>query len=101
LPDAYRLVSMEDFESLRANGVLWVLSDSLPGLVKYSPGPSAAEDKSLDSEATLVLDINPIKEGSPTPVFDPNDAFYVPYQHISSMKWPGPRIRIWRLNETK
>ncbi len=31
------------------------------------------------------------------PVFDQNDAFYVPFQHISSMRRPGPRIRIWML----
>ena len=98
LPGSYQLIPMEDFGSLRANGILWVLSDSLPGLVRYSPGPSDAEQKGLNSEARLVLDINPIKGGAPMPVFDPNDAFYVPYQHISSMRWPGPRIRIWRLN---
>ena len=31
------------------------------------------------------------------PVFDQTDAFYVPYRHISSMRRPGPRIRIWML----
>lgn len=98
-PGLYSYVPLEDFNSIRGKVILWVLSDSLPG-IPYSPGPSAAEQKGLDSEATLELDIDPIKEGAPTPVFDPNDAFYVPYQHISSMRWPGPRIRIWRLKRT-
>ena len=97
LSSVYRLIPMEDFDSLRANGVAWVVSDSLPELARYSPGPSEAEQAALNSEATLVLDINPQKEGGPMPVFDPNDAVYVPFQHISTMKWPGPRIRIWML----
>jgi len=101
LPATYGFAPMRDLDLLRAEGIRWVLSASLPGLARYSPGPSAAEQKALDSEATLVLDINPIREGAPTPVFDPIDAFYVPYQHISSMRWPGPRIRIWMLNHTE
>jgi len=97
LPAIYEFVPMQSFDLLRARRIRWVFSESLPGLVRYSPGPSAAEQKGLDSGATLVLDINPIKEGAPMPVFDQNDAFYVPFRHISSMRWPGPRIRIWML----
>lgn len=97
LPPTYRLVPLQNFDSLQANNIHWVFSDSLPGLVRYSPGPTSAEQSSLNSEGTLLLDINPVKEGSPAPVFDPNDAFYVPFQHISSMTQPGPRIRIWKL----
>jgi hypothetical protein len=96
LSGPYQLTPLKDFDALRAKGISWVISDSLPG-IRYSPGPSPEEQKDLDSEATLVLDINPIKEGAPAPVFDPNDAFYVPFQHISSMTHPGPRIRIWKL----
>jgi hypothetical protein len=98
LPAIYKFVPMRNLNVLRAVGFRWVFSDSLPGLEQYSPGPSSAEQEGLDSEATLVLDINPIKEGAPMPVLDPNDAFYVPFQHISSMTNPGPRMRIWELN---
>jgi hypothetical protein len=97
LPTGYKFLPVENFALLRARGVGWAFSDSLPGLDQYSPGPSADEQKGLDSKATLMFDLNPIKEGAPTPVFDPNDAFYVPYRHISSMLRPGPRIRIWML----
>ena len=98
LPANCRFVPLGNFDSLRARGIRWVFSDSLSGLDQYSPGPTAAEQKDLDSQATLVLDISPIKEGAPPPVFDPSDAFYVPFQHLSSMRWPGPRIRIWMIN---
>ena len=98
LPATYEFVPMRSLDLLRAEGIRWVFSDSLPGLARYSPGPSAAEQSSLDYEARLMLDINPISDGAPMPAFDPNDAFYVPSQHISSMRWPGPRIRIWMLN---
>ena len=99
LPGSYKFVSLENLESHQAGRVSWVLSDSLPGIM-HSPGPTPAEQKSLDEGATLVLDINPIKEGTPAPVFDTNDAFYAPYQHISSMMRPGPRIRIWKLKSS-
>jgi hypothetical protein len=97
LASYYKFSSLED-PQLRRVPRFWVVSDSLPGLARFSPGPTPAEQKALDSEATLVLDINPIKEGTPMPVFDPSDAFYVPFQHISSMDRPGPRIRIWKVD---
>ena len=97
LPLDYRFVPLQNFDSLPARGIHWVFSDSLPGLEAYSPGPTPTEKAALDSEGALLFDLNPVKDGSPAPVFDPNDAFYVPFQHISSMTRPGPRIRIWML----
>ena len=97
LPGFYRFVPLNDFDSKRARGIFWVFSDSLPGLAGYSPGPSSSEQAVLNAQGILLLDINPVKDGSPAPAFDPNDAFYVPFQHISSMTNPGPRIRIWKL----
>jgi hypothetical protein len=97
LPPSYRFAPLQNFDSLPARGIHWVFSDSLPGLEAYSPGPTGTEQAALNSEASLLFDLNPVKDGSPTPVFDPNDAFYVPFQHISSMTRPGPRIRIWML----
>ncbi len=98
LPYDYSLVPFCDPPTLRATHVRWVISDELPALRFYSPGPSEAELSMLDSEATLVFDVNPLKSGS-APIFDANDAFYAPIRHISSMTRPGPRIRIWELRE--
>jgi len=96
LPTGCGIVQMQDPAVLRAENVWWVISGSLPGM-RYSPGPSAAQLAALNSGADLWYDINPIKDGAPAPIFDANDAFYAPIQHIASMERPGPRIRIWRI----
>jgi hypothetical protein len=82
---------------LKREGVEYVISDSMAPLEFYSRGPYASEQALLDSHATLVLDLNPLLPDKPTPLFDANDAFYVPLRHITSMTRPGPRIRIWKL----
>jgi len=93
---SYRVLPFEDPKLLRAKGVTWVVSDSYPPLF-YSRGPSADELAALNAQATLVFDADPIRNDAPVPIFDPNDAFYVPLQHLSSVTRPGPRIRIWKL----
>ncbi len=97
LPPGCMVVPMQDPAVLRAEDVWWVISDSLPEMRLYSPGPSSAQLAALESSADLWFDLNPIKDGAPAPIFDENDAFYAPIQHIASMERPGPRIRIWRI----
>ncbi len=97
LPGSYQIVPFADPSSLRASNVQWVLSDSAAPLWLYSRGPSEAELASLKAGATLVFDADPMIPGSAKPVFDINDAFYAPLKRASSMKRPGPRIRIWKL----
>lgn len=77
-------------------GIRWVLSDSTV-LPFYSPGPSEVQLAALETDAKLVFDVNPVKPGTPDPVFDQGDAFYVPLRRASSIKRPGPRIRIWEI----
>jgi hypothetical protein len=94
--NSYAIVPLEDLSTLREKGVRWILSDS--SLVEfYSPGPTEEQEKELEREATLRLDLDPRKPGTPKPIFDEADAFYVPLRHASSLKRPGPRIRIWEL----
>src|SRR5208282_1425312 len=100
LPAACELVPMQDLAALRAKDVFWVIADSLPPCL-YSPDPTEAVLAELNSGAVLMFDLDPVRKGAPAPVFDENDAFYAPIQHISSMERPGPRIRIWRLNHTE
>ncbi|MEW6268589.1 MAG: glycosyltransferase family 39 protein [Thermodesulfobacteriota bacterium] len=98
LPSGYSLIEIEEVASLRANGVRFVIADSSP-LSFYSPGPTPAQLRDLERNARLVLDLDPSDPGgSPPPVFDMADAFYAPLQHASSMKRPGPRIRIWQID---
>lgn len=93
----YRLVPLTDLASLRAQHVRWIMSDSFPPLAYFSPGPTPAELAELNTQGILKVDINPLKPGAPTPVFDANDAFYAPLGRITSMNQPGPEIRIWQL----
>ncbi len=93
----YRVVPLGDIQALTEEKVGWILSDSFGPLSYYSPGPSERELSMLNSKATLLFDTNPIIYGAPRPIYDPNDAFYVPLQHITSVRRPGPRIRIWKL----
>lgn len=97
LPLDYKYVAIEDLETLRARGIRFVLSDSSP-LAFYSPGPTAQQLQMLEKNARLVLDLDPMDGDGPAPVFDMADAFYAPLQHASSMKRPGPRIRIWQID---
>jgi hypothetical protein len=92
-----RVVPFESPHLLKLEGVEYVMSDSMPPLQYYSRGPTPLEQGWLDSQATLVFDLNPLRAGAPTPVFDAADAFYAPLRHITSMTRPGPRIRIWKL----
>jgi len=96
LRDIYRVEPFDDPTILRKKNVFWVVSDSYPALF-YSRGPLPKEAVELNSQATLVFDIDPLVYGGPQPVFDINDAFYAPLQHISGVARPGPRIRIWKL----
>jgi hypothetical protein len=96
LRDLYRVEGFADPDLLRKGNIHWVVSDSYPALF-YSRGPLPSEAALLDPQATLVFDADPLISGAPQPIYDPNDAFYAPLQHISSVTRPGPRIRIWKL----
>ncbi|MFP6664739.1 MAG: phospholipid carrier-dependent glycosyltransferase [Deltaproteobacteria bacterium] len=89
-------VALDDAAALRERGVHWVLSDS-DMLPFYSPGFSTEELRALARDAELRFEVNPLKPDTPAPIFDQGDAFYVPLRHASSVKRPGPRIRIWKL----
>jgi hypothetical protein len=96
LPDGCFFLDWRNLAVLRAEKVGWVLSDSMPGM-GYSSGPAPDQLAALKSGADLLYDINPITDGAAAPIFDPDDAFYAPIQHIASMERPGPRIRIWKI----
>ncbi len=92
-----RVLPVASPQTLKQQGVEYVMSDSIDPLAFYSHGPTPDELAMLNSNATLVFDENPLKRGAPMPVFDAADAFYAPLRHITSMTRPGPRIRIWKL----
>jgi hypothetical protein len=87
--------SLTSGRSLESAG--WAVSDSAPQLSLWSKGLSDAAVAELNAKGKLEFDIDPVRPGAPAPIFDPNDAFYVPFRNITSMVRPGPRIQIWRL----
>ena len=100
MPRSYHLLSVDSLDTLRAatQKAKWIVADSFPLLSLWSKGPTDAELAELNSTGTLELDIDPMDAGAETPVFDPNDAFYVPFTHITSMRSPGPRLQIWKIS---
>jgi len=101
VPGRYTLISADSLCGPHSvtSSAKWVIADSFPPLILWSPGPSEADLAELKSEGTLVFDMDSLRPGAEAPAFDPNDAFYVPFNHITSMIRPGPRIRIWRITK--
>ena len=98
LPGRHPAKPLLPVSQLRKQGIQWVLSDSSV-LPFYSHSPTEAQLGELEREADLVFDVNPVKPDTPEPIYDQSDAFYVPLRHASSVKRPGPRIRIWKLRD--
>jgi hypothetical protein len=91
-----RFAALASPAELRQNRTRWILSDS-DILPFYSKGPTPTEAGWLETKAILRFEVDPRKPDTPPPLFDEADAFYVPLRHASSIKRPGPRIRIWEL----
>ncbi len=76
----------------------WAVSDFVvPKLILWSKGLSDVQAAELKEKGSLEFEIDSLRPGAPAPIFDPNDAFYIPFEHINSMTRPGPRIRIWKM----
>jgi hypothetical protein len=45
----------------------------------------------------LLVDLDPRAGAQGTPVFEPNDAYYLPIAGFSGVSAPGPRVRIYRV----
>jgi hypothetical protein len=99
VPGMYVLLPIHSLRRLNrvTKWAKWVVTDSFPPLSLWSQGITDAEIAELNSEGTLEFEADSLRPGAETPVFDPNDAFYVPFNHITSMLRPGPRIRIWKI----
>ena len=84
----------------RARSGIWCVLDTFPQLSLWSKGASQADLAELNAKGRLEFDIDPMQPGAKAPDFDPDDAFYVPFHHATSMIRPGPRIQIWKLSST-
>lgn len=99
LPGWYNLIRVDSEQELEnaLKTAQWVISDSFPPLPLWSKGATEAQLAELNSKGTLEFAVTSLRSDYPLPECDPNDAFYAPFTHITSMLRPGPGIRIWKI----
>ena len=81
--------------ALADSAARWIVLDSTP-FSALSPDLDTPSQRRLDAWGELVLDVDPREAGTPEPIYDRLDPLFVPLQHASSVKRPGPRIRVWQ-----
>ena len=54
-------------------------------------------DARARSRLELLVDLDPRAGGSGVPIFESNDAFYLPIAGFGGVSLPGPRVRIYRV----
>ena len=84
-----------DLERLRSEGIDWVILQDHP-LAYSRTDPSTTKALRLAASPAAVFD--PFVDGVGAPGFDPLDAYYVPVNGFYSVRQPGPKLEIWRLN---
>ncbi|MBN2370406.1 MAG: glycosyltransferase family 39 protein [Vicinamibacteria bacterium] len=97
LPHGYQYVDIESGRGLLAR---WALLDDSP-IRYYSPPPPESAVEMLNARGRLRERYDPFIPGlAKRAVFDPADAFYLPVSGLSSMRRPGPTIKIYEIAET-
>ena len=67
------------------------------GCGKTTTAVNLAGCLSVDGARVLVVDLDPRAGASGTPVFEANDAYYLPIAGFAGVSAPGPRVRIYRV----
>ncbi len=102
-PQLQRDGHYEDFEQIVGGEVggklhnVWIVVDEHP-IRMFSPPPTPEIAQFIETRGTLVAEFDPFVPGTPTPPYEPPDAFYVPLAQFSSVMRPGPRIRIYQID---
>ena len=83
-------------EDIRSAGIDWVVIQEHPLTTWIDP----AFLRQLETEAVLTCLFDPFEEGKGpgSSIFDPIDAYYVPYAGFEDVRCPGPTIRIYNIN---
>jgi hypothetical protein len=88
-PDAFR--------GLKSRGIRYFMIHRSP-LDVFSPELPEL-DRAIHASATLIREFRPYKAGSPpSPVFDRNDAYYLPIGGFRGVVRPGPLVQLYRLD---
>lgn len=79
---------------LREERVEWVVVQDHPLI--YSRGDATFRE-TLAREGRLEAEFHGLSAGDPVPVYDPLDAYYVPYARFGAVRAPGPDILVYSL----
>lgn len=87
-----RLAAVRDGEK---EGFSYLVTHEHPALAGFS-----RVDESLRrrlTQAEKLVEFSPFPDSGAAGVYDPYDAFYLPFADFSGVERPGPRITVWRL----
>jgi hypothetical protein len=83
-----------DLETLRQAGIRWVLTHDHPlPFSRVPPEVMAA----LAPHLRLLAEFDPFTAARDEAVFEPADAYYIPFHGFAGVRRPGPLIRIYEL----
>jgi hypothetical protein len=83
-----------DLETLRHEGIRWVLTHEHPlPFSRVPPDVMAA----LAPHLRLAAEFDPFTMRRDEAVFEPGDAYYIPFHGFAGVRRPGPLIRIYEL----
>jgi hypothetical protein len=87
-----------DIESLQQAGVGYVLTHEH---VLFSSRVDPAVIERLGPYLRLVADFDPSVPGRDDAIFEARDAYYVPFHGFGAVTRPGPRVRIYAIDERR
>ena len=83
-----------DVETLRHEGIRWVLTHDHPLPFSHVPPDVMG---ALTPHLRLVAEFDPFTARRDEAVFEPGDAYYIPFHGFAGVERPGPHIRIYEL----
>jgi 4-amino-4-deoxy-L-arabinose transferase-like glycosyltransferase len=93
----YEYVAFDSLSNPENQSVRWALVDEHP-IRYFSPQPMPQAVETLEARGELAVEFSPFSgTGSEVPVFDVQDAFYVPVAGFSAVERPGSIVRIYKL----
>jgi hypothetical protein len=97
LRPGYEYVSFDSLSNSKDRSIRWALVDEHP-IRYFSPPLKPQAVEVLKARGELAVEFSPFRAtSSEVPVFDVQDAFYVPVAGFSAVERPGSIVRIYKL----